>query len=191
MESMLYSTRNQTNMGGQTSSIRFPRWVQTIIIGRRPGWTLVRLGLLIVGAFVIFNFVLTPPVRVTGISMLPTYHTGQINFINRIAYLRHEPRRGDVIGVRFSGESRLLMKRIVALPGETIAFADGFILINGQPLDEPYVKMRSDWNHAPIQLGPNDYYVVGDNRSMAFEDHTQGKVDRRRIVGRILFHGSS
>jgi len=144
MESMLYSTRNQTNMGGQTSSIRFPRWVQTVVIGRRPGWTLVRLGLLIIGAFVIFNFVLTPPVRVTGISMLPTYHTGQINFINRIAYLRHEPRRGDVIGVRFSGESRLLMKRIVALPGETIAFSYGFILINGQPLDEHYVKMRSD-----------------------------------------------
>ncbi len=191
MESMLYPARNQTDMGGQTSSFRFPQWVQTAVIGRRPGWTLVRLGLLIVGTLVIFKFVLTPPIRVTGISMLPTYHTGQINFINRIAYLRHEPRRGDVIGVRFSGTSVMLMKRIVALPGETISFEDGFILINGQPLDEPYVKLRSDWNHSPIQLGPNDYYVVGDNRSMAFEDHTQGKVYRQWIVGKILFHGSS
>src|SRR5882762_2152412 len=92
-------------------------WWQAILWGRRPERTAVRILVLVVVTFVLFKLILIP-VRVEGPSMLPTYHTGQINFINRLAYLRHEPRRGDVIGVRFSGESRLLMKRIVALPGE-------------------------------------------------------------------------
>ncbi len=169
----------------------FRNGFQKIAIGRNPKWTLVRLAVLILGTVFIFNFVLTPPIRVTGISMQPTFHDGQINFINRLAYIRHEPRRGDVVGVRLSGDHVMYLKRIVGLPGEVIAFANGVILINGQPLAEPYVKWRSDWNHPSLQLRLNEYYVVGDNRSMAFEDHQQGAAYRQRIVGKILFHGGS
>lgn len=176
---------------GQTTSIRLPEWVQKFAIGRNPRWTLVRLAVLILGTFVVFNFVLTPPIRVTGISMQPTFRDGQINFINRLAYARHEPRRGDVVGVRLSGDHVMYLKRIVGLPGEVISFYHGVILINDQPLDEPYVKLRSDWEHPPLQLRSNEYYVVGDNRSMAFDDHKQGATDRRRIVGKILFHGGT
>ena len=72
--------------------------------------------------------------------MLPTYHDGQINFLNRLAYLRHEPQRGDVVGIRYSGDSILLLKRIVGLPGEEVSFDEGKLFINGKPLEEPYVK---------------------------------------------------
>lgn len=176
---------------GHATSIRLPGWVQKIAIGRNPKWTLVRLAVLILGTVFIFNFVLTPPIRVTGISMQPTFHDGQINFINRLAYTRHEPQRGDVVGVRLSGDHVMYLKRIVGLPGEVISFKDGVILINGQPLTEPYVKWRADWNHPSLQLRLNEYYVVGDNRSMAFDDHKQGAAPRQRIVGKILFHGGS
>lgn len=176
-------------MGAETKSIRLPRWLQTIMFGRNPRWTFVRLTLLVLSVFVVFNFVLTPPIRVTGRSMLPTYHDGQINFLNRLAYLKHEPRRGDVVGVRYSGEHVMLLKRIVGLPGEEVSFDDGKILINGQPLEEPYLKLNGGWTHKPLHLGPNDYYVVGDNRSMAWDEHEHGAADRRRIVGKVLFGG--
>lgn len=124
--------------------------------------------------------------------MSPTYQNGEINFINRLAYLRHEPQRGDVVGVRFSGVHLMYVKRIVALPGESIAFAHGHIYINGELLAEPYLKFPShNWEAPPRQLGPQEYYVVGDNRSMTFANHEKGAAERSRIIGRILLRGNS
>jgi signal peptidase I len=80
----------------------------------------------------------------------------------------------------------MYMKRIIGLPGETVAFHDGHAYINGRLLDEPYVKSSCDWEHEPIQCGPDQYYVVGDNRSMPFEFHTQGRAERNRIVGKLF-----
>ena len=85
----------------------------------------------------------------------------------------------------------MYMKRVVGLPGESIAFRDGKLYINDQPIDEPYVKSpRMAWQMPPMHLGPNWYYVVGDNRSMSFEDHYQGKADLvTGIVGKVIFGG--
>jgi signal peptidase I len=171
-----------------------PNWLVRLVIGRRPWLTFVRLAVLITGTWVVFSFVLTPPIRVTGISMLPTYHDGQINFLNRLAYVRHDPQRFDVVGVHFKntdGNRLMFLKRIVGLPGETIAFVDGKLYINDEPMDEPYVKTPWNWNMPPMKLGLDEYYVVGDNRGMAFADHEQGAARRQQIVGRILFRGSS
>src|SRR5580698_775271 len=73
-------------------------WLRIAVVGRHPGMTLIRAGILALACFVVFKFVLLP-IRVTGISMLPTYKDHSINFINRLAYLRHEPKRGDVVGI--------------------------------------------------------------------------------------------
>ena len=163
-----------------------PHWLRVVLIGRRPRATLVRIVVLAITCFVTFKFILLP-IRIDGISMLPTYHTGQVNGINRLAYLRHEPQRGDIVSVRFAGTSVMLMKRIVALPGESIEFHGGHAFINGKRLDEPYVKLACDWEHEPILCGPTQYYVVGDNRSMPFSFHTQGRAGRERIVGKLFF----
>jgi len=162
-------------------------WVRTVIIGRNPKLTLIRIGVLVVTCLVLFKFVLLP-IRVDGPSMLPTYREGSINLVNRLAYLNHEPGRGDVVAVRYSGESIMLMKRIVAKPGETIEFVDGHILVNGSLLSEPYLKYHCDWTVKPehYQLHDDEYYVVGDNRAMSFEDHKQGVARRERIVGKVM-----
>lgn len=160
-------------------------WLRVLAVGRRPKATLVRIAVLVVTCFVTFKFILLP-IRVEGISMQPTYHSGEIDCVNRLAYLRHEPQRGDIVSVRLAGTSVMYLKRIIGLPGETVAFHGGRLFINGQPLDEPYVKFPCDWEHEPIQCGPDQYYVVGDNRSMPFELHEQGRADRGRIIGKIL-----
>jgi signal peptidase I len=80
----------------------------------------------------------------------------------------------------------MYMKRIVALPGETIAFEGGRVLINGQVLEEPYLKFPCSWN-LPAEVVEQDcYYCVGDNRSMPARDHERGLADRRRLVGKVL-----
>ena len=174
-----------------SSTAQSPGWVRVVVIGRNWKFTLARLVILVVTCVVVFPFILLP-VRVDGISMLPTYSNGSVNFVYRLAYLRHEPRRGDVVGIRLSDPSIMrpsvmYLKRIIGLPGETVAFDNGQVLIDGRVLDEPYEKERDcDWNLPPVKLGPTEYFVVGDNRSMPAEFHVKGKVERDHIVGKAL-----
>jgi len=178
---------------GQPDSSRVGNWLRVAVVGRNPRKTLARIVILVVTCFVVFRFILLP-IRVEGISMLPTYHDHSINFINRLAYLRREPQRGDVVGIRLGGSASafhtpgvMYMKRVVGLPGETVAWVEGRLLIDGVALDEPYLKGRCDWNRDPDKVGPDQYFVVGDNRTMPKENHVFGKADKRQIVGKVLY----
>jgi signal peptidase I len=163
------------------------------VFGRNPKVTLLRAAVWAAVCVVIFKILLVH-VRVDGISMLPTCPDQSIYWVNRLAYVWHAPQRGDVVALRFvpadDSISRLepphvmLLKRIIGLPGETVSFVNGRALINGEILDEPYEKLDCNWNCAPVTLGPGQYYVVGDNRSMPPENHTHGKCERNRIVGK-------
>ena len=173
-------------MGIKAESTVSGSWVRTILIGRNPGLTLVRIVVLVITCFIVSKFVLRP-VRIEGISMYPTYKDRHVNFINRVAYWSHEPQRGDVVGIRPGpGESIMYLKRIVGLPGEEIGFHNGHVVVNGQLLPEPYLVERSDWEIPAVKDGPDEYFVVGDNRSMNKADHVFGRTRRARIVGRIL-----
>ncbi len=174
-------------MGTEGEPLRKPGWLRRVLIGRNPSRTLARVVVWIVLLVVIRTYVLLP-IRVEGVSMLPTYKENKINFVYCLAYTFHPPQRGDVVAISYSPTFRSIMlcKRIIGLPGEIIAFHHGRVEINGEPLDEPYLKRPCNWEHAPERIGPNEYYVVGDNRSMDFEQHTQGRAERGRIVGKIL-----
>jgi signal peptidase I len=173
-------------MGTTAEAAATPSWVQRVLIGRNPKRTLLRSLVLVVVSLVVFKFVVQP-IRVEGGSMLPAYPDQGIHFVYRLAYLFHGPRRGDVVAIRLlAGEHVMYMKRIVGLPGETVAFHQGYLYINGKPLDEPYVKFRGYWEHAPEQDGPDQYYVVGDNRDMPWADHTKGRPTRDLIVGKVI-----
>jgi signal peptidase I len=174
----------------QSNKSSFGSWLLAACIGRNPRTTLIRAAVLAVVCWVTFDHVLLP-IRVTGISMMPTYRDHSVNLINRLAYMRHEPQRGDVVGIRLtpndgSAPSVMYLKRIVGLPGETISFGGGHVMVDGKPLDEPYEKGPCDWNTAPVSLGPTQYFVVGDNRAMSQDEHVFGKVERSRIVGRVF-----
>ncbi len=120
--------------------------------------------------------------------MEPTYRNGKVNLIYRLSYLRSQPRRGDVVGVTFTGESVQLLKRIIALPGETFRITEGVVLIDGNPLKEPYTTLNESWTTKTEKtLGAFEYVVIGDNRSMGMNLHTWGVVDRSRIVGKAVF----
>ncbi len=162
-------------------------WLRTIVIGRSPRRTAMRIVVLIIVVVVSWKYVIRP-IRVEGPSMMPTARETEIKFLYRLAYLRHGPRRGDVVAIRFTGESILLMKRIVGMPGDKIEFVEGQLHINGRPMNEPYVKRPYTWNFVPehSKLGTDEYYVVGDNRAMPEENHTKGVARRVKIVGRVL-----
>lgn len=169
------------------TTARAPSWLQIIAIGRNPKRTLIRAAILAVVCYVVFKFVIfrliVLPVRIEGNSMFPTYHDRTVNFVNRLAYRHVEPQRGDVVAIRMAGPSVMLMKRIVGLPGETIAFDHGHLIVNGEEFNETYMKTHpSAPDLEPIKLRADEYYVIGDNRM----NSDQGKIDRVRIMGRII-----
>lgn len=158
----------------------------SVLFGKNPRTTLIRATSLIAIAFVVFRFVLLP-VRLQGVSMLPTYSEGAINFANRAAFWFRDPVRGDVVAIRMAGPSVVYIKRIVGLPGERLAIVMGTVMVNDEPLLEPTVLYRIPWNLDAFTLGPDEYFVVGDNRSMKIEHHDLGRASRDRIVGKLLF----
>jgi len=162
-----------------------PHWVQTVLIGRRPKRTAVRIVVLVVVCFVWFRFVLLP-IRVQGMSMMPTYTENRVNFVNRVAYLFHKPMRGDVVAIRTSGISIMYMKRIIGLPGETVEFHAGQAVIDGVILDEPYLKYNCDWELPPKLLGADEWYVVGDNRDNSNDSRMWGPLQRKFIYGKFV-----
>lgn len=156
-----------------------------VLLGRNPKFTLVRCAILVAVCLVVFNFVLVP-IRIQGVSMLPTYPDRSVNFVNRLAYRSHPPRRGDVVAIQMAGRHVMFMKRVIGLPGETVSFAEGRAYINGRLLQEPYLKLPCNWEHGPIPVATNEFYVVGDNRSMAWEDHEKGGARREKILGKLF-----
>ena len=157
-----------------------------IVIGRHPRRTLVRVLVLAALSFITFRWVLIP-VRAEGISMEPTYRSGSLNLLNRLAYRYRQPERGDIVGIKLAGPHVLYVKRIIALPGERILITRGQVYINGAPLAELYVRNRRDWDVPEVKLTPREYYVIGDNRGMRAADHDFGRVDMSRILGRVIF----
>ena len=80
----------------------------------------------------------------------------------------------------------MLLKRIVALPGDTVEFREGFLYRDGILIEEHYVQYRSSWNLPPRIVEPGYVYVVGDNRGSVMARHRFGQVKRDRIVGGVL-----
>jgi signal peptidase I len=161
-------------------------FVRRAVFGAKPRRTLVRIVVLAAVSFVTFRWVLIP-VRTQGISMRPTYESGRLNFVNRLAFVRHGPGRGDIVAIRLAGPHVVYVKRIIGLPGERLSIAQGQVYVNGSPLVEPYVRNRLPWDVPEVTLTGSEYYVIGDNRTMRAADHDFGRVDAERILGRILF----
>jgi len=146
----------------------------------------VRLVVIALAAVIVFTFVLRP-VWISGKSMEPTYADGGFNFIFLWSYAFRAPARGDVVAVKTTGISTMLFKRIVGLPGERVAFRGGRLLINGIPVSEPYITTPCTWDIPEVTVGEEEYFVVGDNRTVDYRGHSMGRAQREKIAGRPIF----
>lgn len=155
------------------------KW-RRIVFGRNPARTLQRLMVWATGILLTFHYMLVP-IKVTGASMTPTYRDGSLNFINRLSYAKKAPRRNDVVILR-DGED-LILKRLIAMPGERVELEHGTFFINGKPLEDQFSNDPVNWEFDPVTLKANEYFVIGDNRTYSIF----GKFERRQIVGKIFF----
>ncbi len=142
-------------------------------------------------------------------SMEPTFHEGQRVMVSQVRsfWLHHltqsvqaaNDNRNDVLRLKrgqvvvfFEHPTRhgdALIKRLIALPGDTLEIDDGRVIINGQPLDEPYIHHQYTWCDyycGPLQLGADDYFFMGDNRSVSRDSRSFGPIPAEQIVGPVV-----
>jgi len=143
---------------------------------------LIRVAAVSLLAYLFFSY-LCIPIWIQGGSMEPTYHNGEFNFCWRLRYLFSKPNRYDIVTIRLAGQKVMLLKRVVALEGEEVAFRQGKLLINGKELEEPYLHYPCNWNLPARKVEKDSVYVVGDNRNMPMESHYFGQISIHRIIG--------
>jgi signal peptidase I len=110
--------------------------------------------------------------RVDGSSMFPSLHNGEYILVNKIDYMISAPQRGDVVvfkAVPALEPNKDFIKRVIGLPGETVAVHNGTVLINGNPISEPYITQKPAYTFGPARVPQNDYFVLGDNRNDSYD----------------------
>ena len=122
---------------------------------------------------------------VVGSSMEPGLNDGQRLLINKAAYILHEPEWGDVVVFRSPNNPGAdYIKRIIALPGDTVEIKTGTVYVNGSPMDEPYLKDLPSYKLPSQTIPGNNYFVLGDNRNNSSDSHNGWTVPRQNIIGK-------
>jgi signal peptidase I len=130
------------------------------------------------------------PVKVEGTSMLPRLEDQDRLFINKFAYRFEKVERGDVVVFYYPRDpQKSYIKRVIALPGDNLRIDAGCVYVNGQPLTEPYVprEYRDTRSQEEAILPPDNYFVMGDHRSISSDSRDFGPVPRDLIYGKASF----
>jgi signal peptidase I len=152
------------------------------------------LRFIVIAAIIVipFRMFIAQPFVVNGASMSPTFTTGQYLIVEHLTYRRSEPQRGDVIIFKYPlRPSDFYIKRIIALPGETITIqgSEVFIKKSGSSenlkLEEPYLLFTSN-NNISKTLADDEYFVMGDNRPNSSDSRTWGPLSQEHIVGKAF-----
>ena len=122
---------------------------------------------------------------VVGTSMKPSFQDGQRLLVNKAVYIFHEPERGDVVIFQPPENSEEdYIKRIIALPGDTVEVKTGAVYVNGSKLDEPYINNPPHYPLEPQEIPKGKYFVLGDNRNNSHDSHNGWVVPRENMVGK-------
>lgn len=139
---------------------------------------------LLINRFVIFK------VEVPTGSMEDTIQVGDRVLTYRLSYIFKDPERGDIVVFPYpDGEEEDYIKRIIGLPGDTVEGKNGYVYINGEPLEETYVKEILDQDFGPYTVPEDHYFMMGDNRNESLDSrYWENKfVEKDKIKGKALF----
>lgn len=148
--------------------------------------------------FLVVYLFLMQPHQVDGLSMFPNFHDKDYILTDKVSYRLGDPKRGDVVVFHApdraecpKGTACDFIKRVIAVPGETVEIENGAYYVNNQKLPESYIasdvytqgaKFLSD--NVPYTLKPDEYFVSGDNRPHSSDSREWGPISKEEIVGR-------
>lgn len=154
---------------------------------------------LALSVFVLLYLFIAQPNQVHGSSMVPNFQDKEFLLTEKISYRFHEPQRGEVVVFKAppsepcAEDECEYIKRIIGLPGDTVRILEGQIWINGQILKEEYLP--SDFvtgagsymrEGKPVIIPPDEFLLIGDNRSHSRDGREFGPIPKENIVGRAF-----
>ncbi len=129
---------------------------------------------------------------VLGDSMYPTIVNGDYVFVNKLAYVAEEPEREDLVVAKTRPGQRVI-KRIIGLPGERVSIGGGKVYIKNDRLDpglmlnEGYLSQNTlTEGTSTINLDPEEYFALGDNRAVSIDSREVGPIDKWHIKGKVI-----
>lgn len=138
--------------------------------------------LILIVILLVKSFVITT-IRVNGNSMYSTLHNGDIMILNKIGYQFQSIHRFDIVVLKHGKDT--LIKRVIALPNEKVAYQDNVLYIDGKEVADPYNHYdRGDFE---VSLKNDEYFVMGDNREDSLDSFYFGPVHKKDILGRATF----
>jgi signal peptidase I len=159
-------------------------------------WDLVKVVVIALVIIIPIRFYVIQPFIVSGSSMEPTFENGQYLIVNELDYHIGNPQRGDVIVFKYpKNTSEYFIKRVIGLPGEKVLIQNGKVIIyntanpNGFTLNESYLPAglyTEATTDQAITLGPDEYFVLGDNRPASSDSRFWGDVPSNDIVGKVV-----
>jgi signal peptidase I len=124
--------------------------------------------------------------RVDGESMEPGFHTDEYVLVDKVTYLFHAPERGDIIVFHYPLDTtRDFIKRVIGVPGDVVSTTSSSVIVDGQTLHEPYISVPFNFASDKWKLGPNQFFVMGDNRNNSLDSRSWGLLDKSYIVGKV------
>lgn len=153
---------------------------------------LIKLLIISIVVVVPFRLYIAQPFIVEGASMDPTFESGDYLIVDELSYHFKTPVRGEVVIFKYPKDpKKSFIKRIIGLPSETVVISDGKVSIinseypQGFLLEESYIKLTKKDNYLH-KLGPNEYFVLGDNRPSSADSRVWGAVPEENIIGRPI-----
>ena len=158
---------------------------------QRSLWETVRFVVVTLLIVIPIRAYVAQPFIVSGVSMVPAFQDGEYLIVDELSYHFAPPARDEVIVFKYPKDpSKYFIKRIIGLPGETVTIQNNQISVasNGQKIviNKPVIPNQI---LAPgtFNLGPKQYFVLGDNRNMSLDSRVWGPVPENLITGRVLF----
>lgn len=146
---------------------------------------LVLVGL--VGLVMILVRVVAEPMRVSSDSMEPTFASGDHVLVEKLGVVGHQPDRGAVVVIRAPDTGGLLIKRVVALGGETVGIRNGVLMVDGTAVSEPYGHQTVPGSYfGPVRVPEGTVFVLGDHRLGSVDSRAFGPVPLSAIVGKVI-----
>jgi signal peptidase I len=142
-----------------------------------------------VGIFLIVYLLILRPHKIKGQSMHPTFPDGEYLLTEKVSYYRGGPQRGDVVVFKPPISEDEFIKRIIALPGETISVQNGKVFVNGKELNEDYIKVQTNGSaflsEGEVYTIPEGkYFTMGDNRQHSSDSRAWGPIEKKDITGK-------
>lgn len=143
------------------------------------------------------RYFLIQPFYVKGASMEPNFYDHEYLIIDELSYRFKEPERGDIVVFRYPNDPRqFFIKRVVGLPGESARVSGGKVFLKGPGMKEDeqfdesaYLGVTFTSGEKEIELGMDEYFLLGDNRAASLDSRLFGAVPRSHIVGRVWVRG--